>query len=96
MVDKYIETQIRCFPPDRALSILEIFTSYDMASEMQAVKAPIRGLNADLWPTNVEGNCRYAPGYDAAIMKDVGHYPMLERPEEFNRHLAQIVDELAQ
>jgi pimeloyl-ACP methyl ester carboxylesterase len=89
-----VESRIRRFPPDRALSILGIFASYDMASAMQAVEAPIRGLNADLWPTNVEGNRRYAPGYDAVIMKGVGHFPMLERPEEFNRHLARILDEL--
>ncbi|MCP4654487.1 MAG: alpha/beta hydrolase, partial [bacterium] len=47
------------------VEILETFESYDMAAQMQAVRVPIRGLNADLWPTNVEGNRKYAPGYDA-------------------------------
>jgi len=28
-------------------------------------------------------------------MKRMGHYPMIERPDEFNRHLAEVVRELA-
>lgn len=86
--------QLRRTPPELAVAIMEAFNSYDMASEMQAVKAPIRGLNADLWPTNIDGNRKYAPEYDAIIMKGVGHYLMLERPEEFNRHLAKIVKDM--
>ncbi|MCP4661140.1 MAG: alpha/beta hydrolase, partial [bacterium] len=76
--------------------ILETFESYDMAAQMQAVRVPIRGLNADLWPTNVEGNRKYAPGYDAVIMEGTGHFLMLERPEEFNQHLAELVKGLTQ
>jgi len=33
--------------------------------------------------------------FDAIIMPHMGHYPMLERPEEFNRHLATIISELS-
>jgi pimeloyl-ACP methyl ester carboxylesterase len=43
----------------------------------------------------VEGNRKYAPGYDAAIMKGVGHYVMLEQPEAFNALLAEALAELA-
>ena len=32
--------------------------------------------------------------FDAVVMKHIGHYPMLERPEEFNRHVAGVVKEL--
>lgn len=86
--------RLRRTPPELAISIMEAFNSYDMASEMQAVKAPIRGLNADLWPTNIDGNRKYAPKFDAIIMKGVGHYLMLERPEEFNHHLAEILKDM--
>ncbi|NIP15292.1 MAG: alpha/beta hydrolase, partial [Gemmatimonadetes bacterium] len=58
---------------------------------MRDARVPIRAVNGDLYPTNVEGNRKYAPGFEAVIMEGVGHYPMLERPEEFNRHLAAAV-----
>jgi len=81
-------------PPVIAIAIFENYPSYDIAAAMGAVTVPIRGINADLWPTNMEGNRKYAPGYDAVIMEGVGHFPMLERPGEFNSHLARIVDQL--
>ncbi len=76
--------------------MLAAFESYDMAAQMQAVRVPIRGLNADLRPTNVEGNRKYAPDYDAVIMEGTGHFLMLERPQEFNQHLAELVKGLTQ
>lgn len=83
-------------PPEVGTALLEMFSSYDMAAQVQAVRAPIRALNADLWPTNVEGNRQYAPGYEAVIMEGTGHFPMLERPEEFNQHLAELIRGLSQ
>ena len=58
-------------------------------------EAAIRAINSDLFPTNVEGNRRYVPGYQVAIMKGVGHYLMLEQPEAFNALLAEALRELA-
>jgi pimeloyl-ACP methyl ester carboxylesterase len=43
----------------------------------------------------VEAVRRVKPDFDAVIMPHMGHYPMLERPEEFNRHLASIIAELS-
>jgi len=34
------------------------------------------------------------PDFNAIIMKHMGHYPMLERPDEFNEHVAEVVAEL--
>jgi pimeloyl-ACP methyl ester carboxylesterase len=83
-------------PPAAGTALLEMFSFYDMAAQVQAVRAPIRALNSDLWPTNVEGNRKYAPGYEAVIMEGTGHFLMLERPEEFNRHLAELIRGLIQ
>lgn len=88
-------TERLCDGPPEAAAMLESFNGYDRAAAMRAVAAPIRAINGDLYPTNVEGNRRYAPGFDAVIMEGVGHFPMLERPDEFNRHLAAAVAALA-
>jgi pimeloyl-ACP methyl ester carboxylesterase len=34
------------------------------------------------------------PDFDAVIMKHMGHYPMLERPDEFNRLVAETIASL--
>jgi pimeloyl-ACP methyl ester carboxylesterase len=77
-----------------AVAVLEVFSQYDMGAAMSKVGAPIRSINGDLYPTNVQGNRRYSPGYDAVILTGVGHFPMLERPDELNRELAQMAGNL--
>ena len=64
---------------------------YDMGAAAARLAAPIRAINGDLYPTDVEGNRRIKPDFDAVIMKHMGHYPMLERPDEFNRLVAEMV-----
>jgi len=55
---------------------------------------PIRAINGDLYPTKVDVNRMAGLDFDAVVMAGAGHYPMLERPDEFNRHLRAIVREL--
>jgi pimeloyl-ACP methyl ester carboxylesterase len=71
------------FPPDIAIAALRDSWNYNAAPAFEAVKAPIVAVNGDRFPTNFEGNRRHSPGYDALIMKGVGHYPMLEDPARF-------------
>jgi sigma-B regulation protein RsbQ len=82
-------------PPEIATALLRGFGSYGTAAAMEAVEAPIRAINGSLFPTNVEGNRALAADYDAVIMEGVGHFPMLEQPQEFNRLLGEAVSELA-
>ena len=56
-------------------------------------KVLIRSINGDLHPRNGEGN-RTLADYDAVIIEGVGHYPMLERPDEFNLLLAAILENI--
>ena len=71
--------------------MLKAIFSYDPVPAMKEIKVPIRAINADRVPTNVEGNRKYAPQFDAVIIKGTGHYPMLEDPERFNQMLADIL-----
>ena len=57
---------------------------------------PLRAINGDLYPTDIAGvRKKVHADFDAVIMKHMGHYPMLERPEEFDRHVAAVVKELS-
>ena len=77
--------------PDTAVTILKAIFSYDPAPALREVKVPIKAINSDLNPTNVEVNRKYAPQFDAVIIKGTGHYPMLEDPVRFNQMLADIL-----
>jgi pimeloyl-ACP methyl ester carboxylesterase len=82
-------------PQEIGVAVTRSSAAYDPLPALREIKAPIRAINSDLFPTNVEGNRRYVPGYQVAIMKGVGHYLMLEQPEAFNALLAEALRELA-
>ncbi len=81
-------------PPELGIPIIKAALQYDPIPTMQTVKVPIRAINSDLNPTNLEGNRKYAPQFEAVIMKGVGHYPMLEDPVRFNELLAGALRDL--
>ncbi len=45
-------------------------------------------------PTVVATNKKYAD-FGAVTIDGVGHYPMLEKPDEFNRKLRDVLEEFA-
>jgi pimeloyl-ACP methyl ester carboxylesterase len=81
--------------PEVVARIMEGFAGYDLAAAFRRAGVPIRAINGDLYPTSVESNRAVVPDFDAVIMPGAGHYPMLERPDEFNRLLVATVDSLA-
>jgi pimeloyl-ACP methyl ester carboxylesterase len=84
-----IISQVTSRPPELAVNILEAIFAYDAAPALREIKVPIRAINADQNPTNLEVNRKYAPQFDAVIIKGTGHYPMLEDPARFNELLAE-------
>jgi len=84
--------------PTMALGLMTDMTKLDEKKLLSNVKVPVRCINsaptfAFALKTEGDTNRKYAD-YDAVIMEDVGHYPMLERPEEFNARLAEVLEEL--
>jgi uncharacterized protein YndB with AHSA1/START domain len=62
---------------------------------MEALTVPLVCVNSPMFPTNVEANRRHAKAFQVVTMEGVGHFPMLERPDEFNRLLADVVMRVA-
>src|SRR6185369_10002774 len=89
-----ILADINSRPPQTAIAILRGVFAYDPAPALKEIKAPIRAINADRVPTNIEVNRKYAPQFDVVIIKGTGHYPMLEAPAQFNALLADILRQL--
>jgi pimeloyl-ACP methyl ester carboxylesterase len=75
--------------------MMEGLAGYDLGAAFRSAGVPVRAINGDLWPTEIEANRKLAPDFDAVIMRGAGHYPMLERPDEFNGLLRDLVNGLA-
>lgn len=75
------------FPPSIGISAIRNTWSYDPRPALGEIKAPIVAVNADKFPTNLEGNRKAAPQFDAVIVPGTAHYLMREKPAEFNRAL---------
>jgi len=95
---KWILDDVCCQNPRVGISAVKEYVGrYDnlgMANTYKHIKVPVRCVNADLWPTSPEVNRKYIKSYDVVIMVGCGHFPMLERPEEFNKHLHKYVKEI--
>lgn len=81
-------------PQETAIAILKGVFAYDAIPALKETKAPIRAINSDLNPTNLDANRKYAPQFDAVIIKGTGHYPMLEDPTRFNAMLAGVLRQM--
>ncbi|MBN2018845.1 MAG: alpha/beta hydrolase [Sedimentisphaerales bacterium] len=95
---KWIIDDISSAPANVAISAFEEYAAKledkKLANVFKEIKAPVRCVNADLWPTDFEANRRYMSSFDAEIMRGVGHCLMLERPAEFNKLLERSIKEI--
>lgn len=80
--------------PEPLYAMFLSFGGYDTETSVRRLKVPLRAVNGDLYPTDVEGVRKVKADFDAVIMTHMGHYPMIERPEEFNRLLAGVIADL--
>jgi pimeloyl-ACP methyl ester carboxylesterase len=93
-VKERVLADIASRPPETAIAILRGIFAYDAAPALKETKVPIRAINSDLNPTNLEVNRKYAPQFDVVIIKGTGHYPMLEDPTRFNAMLTDILRQM--
>jgi len=89
-----ITSEVTSRPPELAIAILEGIFAYDSVPALKEVKVPIHAINADMNPTNLEINRKYAPQFEVVIIKGSGHYPMLEDPTHFNELLTDYLQQL--
>ncbi|MCW8803585.1 MAG: alpha/beta hydrolase, partial [Ignavibacteriaceae bacterium] len=81
-------------PPNIALASFRSLFKFDEAANFDKIDVPVRFINSDKYPTNIEVAKRHIKDFDLKIIKDVGHFLMLEKPNEFNKVLEEIIIEL--
>ncbi len=82
-----------------ALSLMRDLSGLDLKVLLKEARTPVRCINSGggfkfFTPTAAAVNKKYAD-YDAVMIEAVGHYPMLERPAEFNEKLRNVLKEFA-
>ncbi|HEX6883320.1 MAG TPA: alpha/beta fold hydrolase [Planctomycetota bacterium] len=81
-----------------AIGLLRGFGGFDLAAALGAAAVPVRVVNAAPRAgglvTAVEHN-RRAADFDALLLEDCGHFPMLEQPERLVAGLARWIDDLS-
>lgn len=80
--------------PEKAINALNPLYKTDFRKIAEQVSVPVIAINSDASPTNLEGNRKYLKDYDYVTIAGVGHYPMLEKPEEFNTILEGVLKKL--
>jgi sigma-B regulation protein RsbQ len=82
--------------PRMAIGLMRSYVGFDPREALAACPVPVRCINTTLFmQTDVEGNRRYAPGFDAVVLEGLGHFPMLEDPARFDAALRGLVAELS-
>ncbi len=60
------------------------YVNGEAAMVFEDITIPVVSINARLWPTAPEENRKYIKHYQLLYIDETGHFPMLEKPEEFN------------
>jgi len=79
--------------PEIGIALLREYIDYDAAATFTTVPAaiPIRCINSTMHATNIEGNRAYHEDFEVVTVEGVGHFLMIEQPEEFNAVLEQVI-----
>lgn len=93
-VKKQLQNEFLTHEANFAATCLEPLYKTDFRQYASQVKVPVRAINSDVGETSKINNSKYYQNFDYSIIKGVGHYPMLEKPEEFNLALDNFLKEL--
>jgi pimeloyl-ACP methyl ester carboxylesterase len=93
LVDQ-VAADMSAAPPEVAISAVENYISDNTVEMLKEVRVPIRAINSDMWPTDLENNQKHAASFEMKLMPGIGHFVMQEDPITFNRLLHETLDEL--
>jgi pimeloyl-ACP methyl ester carboxylesterase len=94
---KWLLTRAEAQDQKMALGLMRDLAGLDMKTLLKGARVPVRCINSAggyqfFTPTAVAVNKKYAD-FSAVTLDGVGHYPMLERPSEFNHKLRDVLKE---
>jgi len=79
---------------DVAVSAIRGLLEMDYASAFAELDAPLVLINSTLWPTDMDSLEAMYPGARLESMDGVGHFLMMESPDEFNAVLETVIESM--
>ena len=89
-----LENEFLSYTAESAIVLLAPLYKMDVQKAAKLVNVKVRAINSDASPTHLKNNKKYFQDYDFKTITGTGHYPMLEKPDEFNHLLKEVVDKL--
>lgn len=84
---------------DSAIAIAAIESEIQFNKEkelLMQLKVPVHLIESDYRPTAADSLAKYCgSGYSIKTIHGTGHYPMIEKPKEFNQLLGETLDEIS-
>ncbi|MGD9248440.1 MAG: alpha/beta hydrolase, partial [Desulfobacteraceae bacterium] len=84
----WVKEDISSAPKEIALSAFRNYVGQYATGEaaivFKDITIPVVSINARLWPTVPEENRKHIKNYQLFYIEKTGHFPMLEKPDEFN------------
>lgn len=89
------------FNSDSAIATNVLRAMTDMAqkekSMMPALSHKLYLVNSDVYPVNKDSLTKYcSKGFHAELVHATGHYPMIEKPAEFNAALQKVINAIGE
>jgi len=81
--------------PEAGIALIRSHVTFSTRDALADCPAPVHCINSVAMDTEIERNRRYSTQFGVTLMTEVGHFPMLERPHEFNRHLETVLARLS-
>ena len=81
--------------PEAGTSSISNIFNYEEADKLQNLNYKLFLINSDGSPTNKEGLKKYcSKSYEIFEIHNSGHFPMIEKPGEFNQQLQKIINKM--
>jgi pimeloyl-ACP methyl ester carboxylesterase len=93
VLKKWIVDDVSAAPPEVAIPAIIALMAMDYGPSLAELDLPIIAVNSTGSPTDEAGIRAVEPRFKVVNLQAVGHFPMLEDPQTFNRVLARIVAE---
>lgn len=93
VLKKWLVDDMSAAPPEVAIPAIIALMAMDYGPSLAELDLPIIAVNSTGSPTDEAGVRAVEPRFKVVNLQAVGHFPMLEDPQTFNRVLERIVAE---
>jgi sigma-B regulation protein RsbQ len=90
-IREQLQTEFLQNDADFAVKSIEPLYKMNIRAIAKQVQVPVRAINSDATPTDIDSVRKYISNFDYYLISGCGHYPMLEKPNEFNFALQKIL-----